>query len=74
MRLKTTLPLERAELIVDGALKAGRDETMLPLTVVVINAGGQIVAAKSEDGSGILRFEIAMGKAWGALGMEYPAA
>ncbi len=69
MRLKTTLPLDLAEKIVDGALQAGRGESMLPLTVVVINAGGQIVAVKSEDGSGILRFDVALGKAWGALGM-----
>lgn len=69
MRLKTTLPLEKAAHIVDEALRLGREENMHPLTVVVLNAGGQIVAAKSEDGSGVLRFGVAMGKAWGALGM-----
>ncbi|WP_305988703.1 heme-binding protein [Roseibium sp. MMSF_3544] len=69
MRLKTTLPLNLAEKIVDGALDAGRAEDMLPLTIVVLNAGGQIVAVKSEDGSGIMRFDVALGKAWGALGM-----
>lgn len=69
MKLKTTLPLERAEQIVDVALRHGRDEGMLPLSVVVLDAGGKVVACKSEDGSGILRFDIAHGKAWGALGM-----
>ncbi len=69
MRLKTTLPLEKASQIVDEALRLGREADMHPLTVVVLDAGGQIVAAKSEDGSGVLRFGIAMGKAWGALGM-----
>ena len=69
MRLKTTLPLEKASRIVDEALRLGREADMHPLTVVVLNVGGQVVAAKSEDGSGVLRFGIAMGKAWGALGM-----
>ncbi|WP_419910817.1 GlcG/HbpS family heme-binding protein [Hoeflea sp.] len=69
MRIKTSMPLTLAEKIVDGALAAGRAESMHPLTVVVLNAGGHVVASKSEDGSGILRFDVARGKAWGALGM-----
>jgi len=35
----------------------------------VLDAGGHLVAFKREDRSGILRFDIAFGKAWGALGM-----
>jgi uncharacterized protein GlcG (DUF336 family) len=69
MRLKSTLPLEKAASIVDEALRLGRREAMHPLTVVVLDSGGRTVAAKSEDGSGILRFGVAHGKAWGALGM-----
>lgn len=69
MRLKTTLPLQRANAIVAAALQCGRTENMLPLTVVVLDSGGRLVAMQSEDGSGLLRFEIAFGKAYGALGM-----
>ena len=69
MRLRTTLPLDQATIIVDEALRLARQETMHPLTVVVLDAGGRVVATKSEDGSGLLRFGIALGKAWGALGM-----
>ena len=69
MKLQTSLPLEAAGAIVDEALRLGRAEGLLPLTVVVLDAGGKLIAAKSEDGSGLLRFEIAFGKAWGALGM-----
>ena len=69
MRLKTTLSLGQASQIVDEALRLGRENDMHTLTVVVLDAGGRIVAVKSEDGSGLLRFGIAMGKAWGALGM-----
>lgn len=69
MKLKPTLTLTQAAQIVDTALTQGRAEDLLPLTVVVLDAGGKIIASKSEDGSGIMRFDVAFGKAWGALGM-----
>lgn len=69
MRLQVSLPLQKASLIVDEALRLGRAEDLLPLTVAVLDAGGKLVAVKSEDGSGIMRFDVAFGKAWGALGM-----
>ena len=69
MKLVTTLSLEKAALIVDEILVIGRRESMLPLTAVALDAGGKIIATKSEDGSGLLRFNVAHGKAWGALGM-----
>ncbi len=68
-RLTTTLPLARASVIVDEALAKGEAEGMNPLTVVVLDAGGHIVAMKRADGSGILRTEVASGKAYAALGM-----
>jgi uncharacterized protein GlcG (DUF336 family) len=64
-----TLTLDQAATIVDAALAAARTEAMNPLTVVVFDAGGHIKALKREDGSGILRVEVASGKAYGALGM-----
>ena len=63
--------LAQASTIVDAALKKGRDTTCAPLTVAVLDAGGHLVAFKREDKSGILRFDIAFGKAWGALGMGF---
>mgnify|MGYP000225468344 CR=1 FL=1 len=69
VRLITSLPLATASEIVDEALRLGRSENMLPLTVVVLDAGGKLIAVKSEDGSGLIRFDVAFGKAWGALGM-----
>jgi uncharacterized protein GlcG (DUF336 family) len=63
------LTLKAAVAIVDAALAAGREHSMMPLTVAVLDAGGQLVAFQREDGSGILRPDIAIGKAWGALGM-----
>jgi len=64
-----SLTLAQASVIVDVALKTGRDSNLQPLSVAVLDAGGHLVAFKREDKSGILRFDIAFGKAWGALGM-----
>lgn len=66
------LTLEKATLIVDQALVKGREIQCDPLTVAVLDAGGHVKALKREDGAGILRPEIAIGKAWGALGMGIP--
>lgn len=69
MRLQNSLPLATANSIVSGALRLGRAANLLPLTVVVLDAGGKLIAMQSEDGSGLVRFDIAFGKAYGALGM-----
>jgi len=63
------LSLEDASAVVDHALRIGRETDLLPLTVAVLDAGGNLLAFKREDGSGIMRGDIAIGKAWGALGM-----
>jgi len=65
------LTLDTASLIVDKALEKGREMGFVPLTIVVLDAGGQLKVLKREDGSSLLRPEIAMGKAWGALGMGF---
>ena len=67
--LQVSLSLAAADKIADGVLAAGTAEAMLPLTVAVLDAGGSIVVVKRGDGCGILRADIAIGKAWGALGM-----
>ena len=57
--------------IIDVALKVARDQKQMPQTIVVLDTGGHIVCAKREDGSGIIRYEIAVAKAYGALGMGW---
>ena len=66
-----SLTLAQASTIVDVAIKTGRDKSFQPLSVAVLDPGGHLVAFKREDKSGILRFDIAFGKAWGALGMGF---
>jgi uncharacterized protein GlcG (DUF336 family) len=68
-RLQTSMPLKTAERIADEALKAGAEAKLLPLTVAVLDVGGHLVVLKRQDGSGNLRADVAIGKAWGALGM-----
>jgi uncharacterized protein GlcG (DUF336 family) len=65
------LTLAAASTILEEALRQGRADGLAPLTVAVLDAGGHLVAFKREDNSGILRGDIATGKAWGALGMGF---
>ena len=67
----TKLNLEFALRVIDGALVRATELACAPLTVVVLDAGGHDLALKRQDGSGILRVDIARGKAWGALGMGF---
>lgn len=69
----TALSLDAANLIVTTALAEGRQHGFMPLTVAVLDAGGCLLSLQREDGSGILRPDIAIGKAWGALGMGVPS-
>jgi uncharacterized protein GlcG (DUF336 family) len=66
-----TVTLAQASTIVDVALKKARELKQMAQTVVVLDPGGHIVCAKREDNSGIIRVEIAVGKAYGALGMGW---
>jgi uncharacterized protein GlcG (DUF336 family) len=65
------ISLSSASTIIDAALAKGREQNFAPLAVAVLDAGGHLVAYKREDGAGIVRFDIAYGKAWGSLGMGF---
>ena len=63
--------LETANLIADKALQKARELKFAPMTVIVLDAGGHAKVLKREDRASLLRAEIAMGKAWGVLGMGF---
>jgi uncharacterized protein GlcG (DUF336 family) len=65
------LRLEQASSIIDVALATARERAFAPVVVAVLDAGGHLIAFKREDGAGFARFDIAFGKAWGALGMGF---
>jgi uncharacterized protein GlcG (DUF336 family) len=67
----SVVTLAQASTIIEVALEKGRELNLAPLTVVVLDAGGHPVALKREDRSGIMRVDIATGKAWGGLGMGF---
>jgi uncharacterized protein GlcG (DUF336 family) len=69
-----SLTLDQAATIVDTALAKGREMRLQPLCVVVLDAGGHLKAMKREDGAGILRADVALGKAWSTLGMNAPSS
>jgi uncharacterized protein GlcG (DUF336 family) len=65
------IDLKTANAIVAHCIDVARENNFKPLTFCVLDTGGHLVSAQREDNSGILRFEIAFGKAWGSLGMGH---
>ena len=65
----SALTLDTAQIIVSAALKAARERSFKPLSIVVYDDRGALKAAASEDGTSLKRSEIASGKAYGALSM-----
>lgn len=59
----------KARQIIAAALAYAHSEGMQPLAVLVLDAGGHALAFEREDGASNLRFQVADGKAYGALGM-----
>lgn len=71
--LKTLLSLDKAEAIITGAFAKRQEEDFLPLAVVVLDVGGNTICMKRQDGCGNMRADVAVAKAWGALGMGIPS-
>jgi uncharacterized protein GlcG (DUF336 family) len=63
------LTLDVARKILDVALAKGVEKKLKPLVVAVLDARGCIKALAAQDGTSLLRSEIAHGKAYGALAM-----
>ena len=70
----TNICLEDAVAIIDATLAKARELELNPMTAVVLDTGGQIVALKKEDNSALMRADIAIGKAYAALGMGISTA
>ena len=65
----TALNLDTARAIIAAARASGAEHGYKPLTVVVLDAGAHVVAVEREDGASNGRFDIAFGKANGALAL-----
>jgi uncharacterized protein GlcG (DUF336 family) len=69
-----TLTLEHARTIIATTLSKGHEMGLKPLSVVVLDAGGHPLAFEREDGAAPGRFEIARGKAYGAIMLGMPGS
>jgi uncharacterized protein GlcG (DUF336 family) len=65
----TRISLDLADRIIAAALKRGAELALKPLTVVVLDPGGHVIALARQDGSSTLRPAVATGKASGALAL-----
>lgn len=65
----TTIPLAAANAIIAAAFAKGAEMGLKPLSVVVVDAGGHVIAFQRQDGSPSQRLAIALGKTSGALGL-----
>ncbi|WP_299841408.1 heme-binding protein [uncultured Jannaschia sp.] len=59
--------LRRARQIIKGTFDKGAEMSLKPLTVVVLDAGGHVKAFERQDGASPGRFQVAFGKAYGAV-------
>jgi uncharacterized protein GlcG (DUF336 family) len=63
------LTLDVARIILDAALAKGLEKRLKPLAVTILDARGCTKLTAAQDGTSLMRAEIAQGKAYGALAM-----
>jgi len=63
------ITLAEANTVIEASLVRAKELDLKPLSVIVLDAGGRVKAFQKQDGSALLRFEIAYGKAFAALGL-----
>ena len=68
------ITLDDARVMVAEARAKGHAMGLKPLSVVVLDAGGHVLAFEREDGAAPGRFEIAQGKAYGAVMLGIPGS
>ena len=64
-----SMTLQQAQTITAASLAKGREMGLKPLSVIILDGRGSLVAAASEDGCSQLRAKIAHGKANAAIGL-----
>jgi len=63
------LSLVQANRIIEAILLRGAELKCRPLSVIVVEPGCKVKAFQKEDGSSMIRFEMAFGKAYAALAL-----
>jgi len=65
----SAITLDQANRIIAAILKRSAEIDCRPLSVIVVEPGCKVKAFQKEDGSSMIRFEMAYGKAYAALAM-----
>jgi uncharacterized protein GlcG (DUF336 family) len=63
------ISLHQANAIIEGTFAAAAEHKCHALSAIVLDAGGRVKAFQKQDGSSLMRFEIAYGKAFAALSL-----
>src|SRR5271157_5293292 len=65
----SAITLDQADRLLDAILARAGALDCRPISVIVVEPGCKVKAFKKEDGSSMIRFEMAYGKAYAALAM-----
>jgi uncharacterized protein GlcG (DUF336 family) len=63
------ITLAQSNRIIEAICVRGRELACRPLSVVIVEPGAKVKAFQKEDGSAMMRFEMAFGKAYAALAL-----
>jgi len=63
------LNFDQASKIANETRANARETLTNPIAVAVLDSGGHLIVLEREDGAAFMRPPIAIGKAWGALGL-----
>ena len=63
------ITLEKANCIIEAVLRRAAEIDCRPISVIVVEPGCKVKAFQKEDGSSMVRFEMAFGKAYAALAL-----
>jgi uncharacterized protein GlcG (DUF336 family) len=61
--------LDQSDRIINAILARARELDCRPVSVVITDPGAHVKAFKKEDGSAMMRFEMALGKAYASLAL-----
>jgi len=68
------ITIRKARTIIKATLAKGKEMELKPLSVIVLDAGGNVLAFEREDGASPGRFQIALGKAYGTVMLGMPGS
>ena len=63
------ITLDMANRVIEAVLRRAAAIDCRPISVIVVEPGGKVKAFQKEDGSSMIRFEMAFGKAYAALAL-----